>query len=94
MRRTAWLLMILFSPVISLPSLRAQPLPPKAPPPTVWGPHLPGADPEETNQCVKNCNADFEKELQKCLSQEGAARADCEQPARERHRTCFTRCPQ
>lgn len=78
----------------ALPSLHSQSTKaPPPPPPQVWGPHVPGTDPEETNQCVKKCNADFEKELQKCFSLESAARADCEQPVRERHRVCFTGCP-
>ncbi len=78
----------------TVPSLQAQSVKgPSPPPPQVWGPLLPGADPEETSECVKRCNAEFEKELKKCLALEEAARADCEQPIRERHRSCFTACP-
>ena len=88
------LLMTLSCFVISLENLQAQPLPSKGPPPpTVWGPQVPGTDPPETNECVRKCNAKFEQELMKCLALESAAQVDCERPVRERHRACFTGCP-
>ena len=77
----------------AVPSLQAQSAKGPPPPPQVWGPHLPGADPEDTNECVKRCNAEFAKELKKCLALEGTERAECEQPVREQHRACFTTCP-
>ena len=80
--------------IVSVPSLQAQSAKtPPPPPPQTWGPHLPGADPPDTSECVKKCNAEFEKELRRCFALEGEARADCEQPVRERHKRCFTGCP-
>lgn len=80
--------------IVSVPPLPAQSSKaPPPPPPQVWGPHLPGKEPVETNECVKQCNAEFEKELKKCMAFEGGARPDCEQPVRARHRGCFTGCP-
>lgn len=94
MKESLCLVMALSCFLISLAVLQAQPLPSKGPPPpTVWGPQMPGADPPETTECVKKCNAEFEQELKKCFALEGAARADCEQPVREQHRACFTDCP-
>ncbi|OGQ18136.1 MAG: hypothetical protein A3C54_07115 [Deltaproteobacteria bacterium RIFCSPHIGHO2_02_FULL_60_17] len=79
--------------MVFVSSLQAQPAKMPPAPPQVWGPHLPGTDPEGTSACVKQCNAKFDKELKNCLAMEGGARADCEQPVRERHRACFTQCP-
>lgn len=76
------------------PSWAAQPAKAPATPPQTWGPHLPGKDPDDTSGCVKKCNAEFERELKDCFALAGGgARSDCEQPLRERHRDCFTRCP-
>jgi len=78
---------------IPAPSRPAQPAKAPAVPPQTWGPHLPGKDPEDTGSCVKQCNAEFERELKSCWALAGSARSDCEQPLRERHRDCYTRCP-
>jgi hypothetical protein len=73
-------------------TVRGQPA--KTPvPPQVWGPHLPGKEHEETNPCVKKCNAEFERELKICFALASSARSECERPLRERHRDCYTRCP-